>query len=578
MGAALGPSFHQSYIARYYCSLCQRVVQRKVDKSANLLCSCHHLHTNKLLKLPGNPEKHTRILCDGCKHPIGGIGRTSTQTTLASVDTIPSSPQLLESDPNLIALNNNIFAGEPTHTPVLRIDTSGDSGHLSTIAEGVSPAGQSSTLLSRPNSAGPTSRGSASPRQGNQTPQIGLQEQQQQHSIYQREEAARYDSTTENAEANRTGWSNHRKRFRATVSRLRKPRSFTIKYLGVNIKITPSSLASPSEPTARPEPDQSTGQISSLLPGPWNVGQSSSTARQDEPPVAHPAVSDSIQRPTPAHPDPLVGRESTPQDKQERIRTKRRDATLKRRAEQISRCDCPAECHCRNDSVGSNIAIDGRGDSFTRDQVPDHPLGNLLGDNSQSSGSHSSRSQTDTRIPAFAGIGSHFNLESTNSSTDESTIIESTYRLIDRSSQASTYVRSNDSSVSLSSTRPSLQGRSNTMPAPQTRNSRPQSRIRQVQLPNSVSDSATLDPVSRTNSEPTANLPVDREAPVGPALMHASSTSLSNLPGPDDETGIHERGSSTLSTPSSPSPVEHHFERDGEAANTTFDHAEGGNP
>lgn len=52
---------------------------------------CHHLHTNKLLRLSLNRFKHVRCRCDECDHQMFGIGRTSTQTTLASEESIPSS-------------------------------------------------------------------------------------------------------------------------------------------------------------------------------------------------------------------------------------------------------------------------------------------------------------------------------------------------------------------------------------------------------------------------------------------------------------------------------------------------------
>jgi hypothetical protein len=51
---------------------------------------CHHLHTNKQLRLSLDLLKHVRVRCDVCDHQMFGIGRTSTQTTLASVESVLS--------------------------------------------------------------------------------------------------------------------------------------------------------------------------------------------------------------------------------------------------------------------------------------------------------------------------------------------------------------------------------------------------------------------------------------------------------------------------------------------------------
>ena len=49
---------------------------------------CKHYHRHTLFTLPKDDSKHTRFKCTTCEYPIMGIGRSSTQTTLASVDSI----------------------------------------------------------------------------------------------------------------------------------------------------------------------------------------------------------------------------------------------------------------------------------------------------------------------------------------------------------------------------------------------------------------------------------------------------------------------------------------------------------
>lgn len=49
---------------------------------------CKHYHRHMLFELPKDESEHKRFTCSACEYPIMGIGRSSTQTTLASVDSI----------------------------------------------------------------------------------------------------------------------------------------------------------------------------------------------------------------------------------------------------------------------------------------------------------------------------------------------------------------------------------------------------------------------------------------------------------------------------------------------------------
>ena len=64
----------------------RRFHQRHIDIPVHGSCSkCHHFHINCLL--PHDPTTHTRFRCEHCGHQMFGLGRSTTQYTLASVNT-----------------------------------------------------------------------------------------------------------------------------------------------------------------------------------------------------------------------------------------------------------------------------------------------------------------------------------------------------------------------------------------------------------------------------------------------------------------------------------------------------------
>ena len=63
-----------------------RFHQRHIDIPIHGSCSrCHHFHINRLIPL--DPTAHTRVPCERCGHQMFGLGRSTTQYTLASVNT-----------------------------------------------------------------------------------------------------------------------------------------------------------------------------------------------------------------------------------------------------------------------------------------------------------------------------------------------------------------------------------------------------------------------------------------------------------------------------------------------------------
>ena len=131
-------------------------------------CSkCHHLHTNKPFRLPSNHFDHVRLRCEKCDHPMFGFGRTSTQTTLASVESISlpqrsnPNPSIFRPSPRSVCISPPAEDEETAHQPnpeILAPPTP-----LSTIDESQTPAGRSRSTsnVQSPNNASVGPEGTA---------------------------------------------------------------------------------------------------------------------------------------------------------------------------------------------------------------------------------------------------------------------------------------------------------------------------------------------------------------------------------------------------------------------------------
>ncbi|KAL8999876.1 MAG: hypothetical protein Q9169_001417 [Polycauliona sp. 2 TL-2023] len=411
---------------------------------------------------------HTRFNCDVCEHPILGIGRTSTQTTLASIETNAAGPRSWRNEPDSAPAPDCQPSGVPVQSPPLRVDTLGNSAPLSTIAEGISPVPQSSAVL--------TPAVSGDLRSMRSTSREWVQRDKELEVLGNKTPIANASVPTGSSSKAPGGpWirqSQHR--FREKIRRhLRKPRSFNISRLGLHVDVSPT----PSAPGLSPLPVASTQLQSIPDPG---YGYPIASIASTEPranltssvpsPVRSNPVSlhsaEPAQQPA-ARPDPLIGRTLTSSERRERIRAFRREATLKRQAELMSRCECQSECQCRHGSVPSNAASVGPDSSERSIQVPMHHLHRLFGE-TEGSGTSEGSSRGANTESLLVGIGSHLTPEQVDGLPDQWTNVASDNRDVpsDRISQASTvYVRSNGSTVSLSSRRPASLGRSSTTPA-----------------------------------------------------------------------------------------------------------------
>ncbi|KAL9598101.1 MAG: hypothetical protein Q9219_004732 [cf. Caloplaca sp. 3 TL-2023] len=437
-------------------------------------CSrCHHFHTNKPLHLPLDTQQHTRFNCDHCEHPIIGIGRTSTQTTLASVETDAAEPEPQRRDGDAETATDLPTFNLPTQLRPLRLDTLVNTNHLSTISEGVSPTPQSSTAFILPRSDNPASQRPVSQNWA-ERPQAA---RHQAHGTTKHIASQSGDGASEHEGSRPPGsfWASASERsFRSKIRRhLWKPRSFTISRLRLHIDVSPTPAAPPIHSPLALDADHHDGRDRRTSHRPTSMhGTALDTdTNADSPHVdARNLVSASppepIQPPEPGHPDQLIDHTATQRDKYERIRARRREATLKRKAELIARCECRSDCQCRNNGSFRSNAASYRPEGSDRSiQVPDHPLGSMLTEGSESSADHSSSSIV--RALDLTGIDGHVHFNRRTPSMDDPPHVANENRgsLDDRLSQASTaYLRSNGSSISLISRRPSSLMRSLTAP------------------------------------------------------------------------------------------------------------------
>ncbi|KAL8645155.1 MAG: hypothetical protein Q9226_007428, partial [Calogaya cf. arnoldii] len=407
---------------------------------------CHHLHTNKALHLPLDPQQHTRFNCDNCDHPILGIGRTSTQTTLASIETNAAGQRSWPSEAEATSALVHQPIPVPVQSPPLRVDTSGNSGPLSTIAEGVSPAQQSSAALT-PAVSGDSRSEVSSSHERPPTRQVPTNEKQETFEDSKTDKNGHVRTDDISTPSGGFWIRQSRRRFRERIRQhLWKPRSFNFSKLGLHVDVspTPSAPGRPSLPvtsalpTSTWDPGNDPTSVSIANSEPIaNLTSGLSSPVRSNPVSLHSA--EPSQQPASAHPDPLIGRTWTLPEKHERIRALRREATLKRQAELISRCECQSECQCRNGSVQSNAASLGAEPSERSIQVPAHPLHRLLGETGGSSTSESSSSGVNGGS-FLVGIGSHLPQEQVFPLVDRWTSQTPEYQQLfsDRVSQAST--------------------------------------------------------------------------------------------------------------------------------------------
>lgn len=453
---------------------------------------CHHLHTNSPFTIYQNlTTKHSRFQCDACKHHILGIGRASTQTTLASVESIPVQPNrhsVISRPSNLqICIN---APPPPTADPPTILDQINIPEQLSTIAE-------ANTLNGR--SRSPSWRQAPSPQRGISP---------SSRASPRDNGALAQEESREGGESPARSHSRSRLRvlFRRGKARLLSE-SGELKILGFNIKITrarPKDRQGSNIKTPRPhDPVQGSttdGRITPVRRGADEVQNPGRSAPNSPSPVAdspeEPAgpssavVHDEVRPTNPQQSEYGEGQDHTAssaeavadvegdlraaRDKKEKIRARRREATLKSEAVRKPYCHCRVGCPCLGDGAESDGSTESHVTPFSLpvSEVPDHPIHAFVADPSRSSSSQTSHGNA----RFLSEIGSHVNFSQVypyrriSLAENLSTGADSNRRQGNRLSQDTTTWGSNDSSTSLTARRPSP-GPSSAMGVPSHRSS-----------------------------------------------------------------------------------------------------------
>ena len=388
--------------------------------------NCHHFHINKPLSIPQDPSTHFRLHCETCNYPILGIGRTSTQTTLASVETQATNQK------TQICSNRS---GDAAILPILHIEPSPSqelprSEPLSAITE-ASSTHHRSRSASGAGSAGATTDHPTGIEASN-TATV------HQNPIYSEPETRSSVNFVAAPAPNRkesrfVRWRNKAKR--VIPARLKA-------LLMARLRTHPR----PANNLPELVPEEPTGQI--VVEDNASIS-SASLALQTQvlPPVRseshNPSPSVAFAAGSPPQDQQQVGNDesSSHRAKREKILTRRRERTAEKQANSIIECECSGNCRCHQQSDRSLSSRNRRENSLHGSDVPSHYLGNLLtGDE-----------------PSLAGIGEH--LATDRPRTADSDTRDGAVGRSSRLSTATTAQESTSSSLSLD-TAGRLQGRS----------------------------------------------------------------------------------------------------------------------
>ena len=456
-------------------------------------CSrCHHFHVNHPFTFSPDSTVHTRLPCERCNHPMFGLGRVSTQSTLASVESGTTF--------NPRACINPLGQQQESTSQAQTVPGSSTLGLLTTISERRSPAASRSTsnirtstrTLSETSLSGQEAGGSI----GRGEPVGGRAEPKDAPEESPKNQALHPQTTT--FRRLRTIGHRFKRRFSATRKDWKLPR--------IRLQITHA-------------PSVGITGHSSATASASNVGVSS---RQEQ--------SENAEQ-------PVSGAGDDAEDRHASLRARRRELTLaKEREMALNReCECGPECPCISGSTVPQVDRADTPDILVPSYVlPPH--------HSSTESSNSQPSQNSAQGPdPLTHIGDHFETSRRSSSADESSSAAESGSRRHRLSQGST-LWSNASSISLRTRRP-LVGRASTMPVgtrvqhlaglrtgwPGT--ARAQASLDDGSMPEGSSHTASS---SSRNHEPSS---------------HQSSASPANLPDHQEEEGLVNGVSPTSHTP-----------------------------
>lgn len=468
-------------------------------------CSrCHHFHINHPFTFSADSTVHTRLLCERCNHPMFGLGRVSTQNTLASVESVSTFT------PRACVDRRGQQQQQQQQQPASQVETAPNTpglGLLTTIAERRSSAPSRSTSNLR--TPAPTlSAASLAGEEagGNNRREESVESRASQKSTAQESpETQALRPQTATLRRLRMIGRRFKKRFQTKAKDWRLPRI---------------ALQTPSAPrvgmTDQTSISASTRELSSGQAQSYNAEQLVSGTGDDT------------------------------EDRHASLRARRRESTLARERELalLTKCECSPECPCNR---GSRVVQVDRAETPENISVPRY----LFGPYHSSTGSSNSQpSQNGAHGVDLLHIGSHFESPRRSSSADgSSSVADSGSRPI-RLSHGST-LWSNGSSVSLRDRRPPF-GRASSMPvgsrtqyptsvrtgSQTTSFNRGSGGPEDVRAPTSLDDENLPRRTSHTESSPNPE-----------ASSQESSTSLANLPDPQEEDELVNGVSPTSHTP-----------------------------
>ncbi len=422
-------------------------------------CSrCHHFHRDHLLTFSLNSNDHTRLECQECQHPMFGLGRTSTQTTLASVETgyTPNTRICAERPQPQSGLHVETSSGSSNHRPC-----PSPQGALTPIAEQNSLRRSRSTSnvvdptsIELPGNVigagiGPLSLGDqrfALPNLPYNAPGPGYQHVQP--VLWRRMRTIR-------------------DRFRKRLCN--KPRAWDLSRLGIRVIIQPSDTPPAALPHKRPVTDDGGIRVPTDALSTPPASQTAAFGVTSS--AAGPSVA-SVQN-EPELPNVAVDTTNRNSDlRSTDLKAVRCQRTADREAALQSRCECNPDCFCKSGGSrasnrvdvgdGSNILLDN-GRTLPSSEVP----GYILGYHS-SSGSSSQPSQGDTQEVPFSFIGHQFDVGRRSSSAEHSSSTAGSSQRRDRLSQNSTLWNGSTNSL-IHGRRPLSVGRSASLPVVYTR-------------------------------------------------------------------------------------------------------------
>lgn len=338
---------------------------------------CHHSHTNRPLIVYKDKTKHTRLECDACQYPLLGIGRASTQTTLASVESlIPPPRHPSRHGGGLPPSNLHIYTSVPLNT--------NQTGHspLSGITEvhsaGRSPSG--STLEGTGFIPHPHEVTGARP----------------QASVPNNLDATR-DASAQGTQPQ--SGSNSQFDFKSLLARGKArllKRSRVIKVFGSRLWKSKTVLPPSSTPQPRPVaphdealPLDTSASISSFQEGERSLERPLVEGTPLEPEsksqISLSPISEAEGRPRSAGDvvESRGDRDPATRAKMERIYARRREATLKSNAYRKTVCRCGPGCVCLGGGeIDSDAGSESRGTRPSSiqisDMIPHHVLHNDL--------------------------------------------------------------------------------------------------------------------------------------------------------------------------------------------------------